>query len=221
MKKAHRWGWILLVSIGIWSTACVKEGSHREKLSAKGAGKSNEASYSSPAAQPPLKADLKKAAELNAQLALGYLEQGDVARAKVKIMRALRLNSRSPTVQSALGYFYEQIKEQKEAEVAYRKAIRLSRAKDQNEQGPFYNNYGAFLCRLQRYEEAERAFEMALKDKSYPNTGAVYENKGRCALLSGQTTLAKQYLQKALDYEPSSETIRHLIKQIEESSKIP
>lgn len=65
------------------------------------------------------KHDLSKAALYNVQLGLGYLKQGDRPRAKNKLLVALEQEPKSPDVNSALAYYFEQTKDLEEAEKYY------------------------------------------------------------------------------------------------------
>lgn len=141
--------------------------------------------------------DYNKAALVNVELGLGYLNQGQVARAKSKLTYALKLAPSLPETHTALGYFFESVGEIKEAESHYRKAIKHAK-----NVGAVYNNFGAFLCRQSRYLEADKAFRLALEDKGYTRTAEVYENAGICALKAEEVAKAESYLQTAIRRDP-------------------
>jgi type IV pilus assembly protein PilF len=140
----------------------------------------------------------EKAAIINAELGLGYLAQGETARAKAKLIYALKLAPRIPETHSAMAYFSEKVSDTKEAELQHKMAIQLASSK-----GAIYNNYGAFLCRQNRYLEAEQAFQLALQDKEYPRTAEIYENAGLCALKSGHHTKAAHYFALSAKRDPN------------------
>lgn len=145
--------------------------------------------------------ETKKAALVNVELGLGYLNQGQVARAKSKLTHAVKLAPNEPEPHSALAFFRERVGDVKEAEKSHKKAVKLGKAK-----GQVYNNYGAFLCRQGRMKEADTAFKTALSDKEYPRTADVYENAGVCAKKSTDFEAASHYLKTALQQDPRRAT---------------
>lgn len=154
---------------------------------------------SSAAIEPVIGPDYQKAALVNIELGLGYLEQGQVARAKTKLTHALKLAPQSSEARSAMAYFLEMTGDYKEAEKSHKKAVRLAKQK-----GAAYNNYGAFLCRRTRFKEADRVFQLALEDKNYARTAEVYENAGLCAKEAGRLPEAIDYWKTALLRDPMS-----------------
>ncbi|KTD75051.1 type IV pilus biogenesis/stability protein PilW [Legionella waltersii] len=142
--------------------------------------------------------DLSKAASFNVQLGLGYLKQGDRPRAKRKLLLALEQQPNSPDVNASLAYYFEQTTEIEQARKYYSKALALS-----NDSGAQLNNYGTFLCRQGDYQGAEKYFLKAVKDQSYLNTAAAYENAGLCAIEIPDNAKAMSYFQKALNQDPS------------------
>jgi type IV pilus assembly protein PilF len=141
--------------------------------------------------------DYHRAALINVELGLGYLSQGQVARAKTKLTHAVKLGPKISETHSAMAYFLEMVGELKDAEREHKKAVGLSG------QGAVYNNYGAFLCRRGRLKEADQAFHAAIKDKEYPRTAEVYENAGLCALKWPDDSKATEYLTIAVRRDPS------------------
>ena len=141
--------------------------------------------------------DLARAASINTQLGLAYLKQGDVERAKSKLLIALTQNKRDPLVQSAMGYFYEKTGDIKQARQYYSKSISLAPKK-----GASQNNYGAFLCRQGEYRESISHFLIAVKDENYLQTAEAYENAGFCALDIPDKVAARDYFKKATLNDP-------------------
>ena len=143
------------------------------------------------------KIDYKKAALLNVDLGRSYLAQGHTERAKKKFIHALELMPALPEAHSGMGYFWETVKENKEAEFHYRKSIALG-----NSKGLFYNQYAVFLCEQNRYKEANKNFILAVKDKLYEQTAEAYNNAGLCSLKHADYNQAEQYFTKALQHDP-------------------
>lgn len=151
-----------------------------------------------PQKEATTKPDFHKAALLNIEMGQAYLAQGQLSRAKQKFVHALQLQPKLAEAHSAIGYFYESVGDIEEAEKHHSQAISYGSGK-----GRFYNNYGTFLCRQQRFKEADRAFNNALKDKQYLKTAEVYENAGLCALQQADNSeKAYKYLKTAVKNDP-------------------
>ncbi len=151
-----------------------------------------------------------QAAEINVKLGLGYLQQNNVPRAKEKLLLALKQDPKSAAANSAMAYFLERSGDVKDAEKYYQKAIKVAVVKG----GP-ENNYGTFLCRQSRYDEAQKYFHKAAADTTYANTDQVYENAGLCAMLNSDTYTAEQYFVKAIKINPRLTTALLQVAMIE------
>ena len=85
--------WIVLVVCSLFATACGQGGS------GGGSSSGNPASWQM--------GNAGDAAKTNVELGLEYLSQGQVARAKSKLIHAAKLSPNLPEAHSALAYFYE------------------------------------------------------------------------------------------------------------------
>lgn len=74
------------------------------------------------------KADLTSASCINTQLGLSYLETGQVARAKQKLLLALKQRPNSPDAQQAMGFFFLTVNEPELAQPYYDRSIDLLRS---------------------------------------------------------------------------------------------
>lgn len=156
------------------------------------------------------KPDFRKAALLNVEMGEEYLAQGQIARAKQKFVHALELQPKLPDAYSSFGYFYETVGDLNEAENHYKQAIVYG-----NAEGKFYNNYATFLCRQQRYNEADLAFNRALHDKKYLKIAEVYANAGLCAMQQPDLVKAREYLSTALKRDPQLVNVNLELAQLE------
>ncbi|WED44381.1 type IV pilus biogenesis/stability protein PilW [Legionella cardiaca] len=138
-----------------------------------------------------------EAAVYNMQLGVAYLKQGDMPRAKRKLLTALDLAPNSADANVAMAYYLEKTRDIKNARIYYQKALALA-----PNNGAQLNNYGTFLCRLGKYTEAESYFLKAANDVRYIHTAAAYENAGLCAAAIPDYVKAKQYFVKALQQDP-------------------
>lgn len=138
-----------------------------------------------------------QASDVNVQLGLAYLENGDVQRAHQKLLRAEEQSPSSLQAKEAMGYFLESTGSLSSADAYYRRATTLN-----PKSGAAQNNYGTFLCRRGRYSEADQHFLLALQDPSYLNTAQVYENAGLCAMQIPNTEKASGYFTQAITQDP-------------------
>ena len=138
-----------------------------------------------------------QAAAYNAELGIGYLREGDVPRAKAKLLLAQKQDPDSPDVWDSLAFFYETTGDTKEAERLYLKAIHLDPKK-----GGALNDYGVFLCKVGRYSESLSYFLKANADPDYLNVAATYENAGLCAEEIPDPKSAQQFFILALKNNP-------------------
>lgn len=138
-----------------------------------------------------------ESASFNIQLGMGYLKQGNMPRAKKKLLLALEAEPDSLEAVGSMAYYNEKTNNLDEAQKYYLKAIALS-----HNQGAQLNNYGTFLCRTGKYAEAETYFLKAVNDNNYLNTAGAYENAGLCAEAIPDIDKAVTYFSKALDQDP-------------------
>ncbi len=136
-----------------------------------------------------------EAARTRISLGLNYLRRGDTSQAKYNLERARSFAPNSAEVHSALAYYYQSVGENKQAEEYFRIAI----SKDVN-YADAYNNYGAFLCQLQRYDEAEQLLLKAISRPGYIRVAESYENLALCQLQQNNFTKASGYLEQSISH---------------------
>jgi type IV pilus assembly protein PilF len=64
------------------------------------------------------------------------------------------------------------------------------------------NNFGSFLCRTGRYDEAEQHFRQALNNSLYVRPEVAYSNAGSCMMTAGNLDKAESYFRSALERNP-------------------
>lgn len=142
-----------------------------------------------------------RAAQINVQLALQFLNKGDPVRAKKKLLLARQIAANDPMVWYGFGYFFENTGDLAKAEQSYRKALAFN-----SQVGESHNNFGTFLCRHSRVQEALQHFDLAVKDPEYLDLSGALENAGVCALkLPNNEYKAITYFKKALEYNSSAD----------------
>ena len=141
--------------------------------------------------------DAKRAAELNAQLGLGYLKQGQYKRALHKLDKALKFDSDNSNAHHYKAELYRRLNDPSKAEQEYKIAMNLA-----PDNLTIQNNYGVFLCDAGKYDEAIALFKKPLADPVYQNKAGSYENIGLCQLRQGKVAKAEKAFIQALKYNP-------------------
>jgi len=140
-----------------------------------------------------------EAARVNTELGQKYMQQGKLEFALEKLNRALSYDSNYADAHTVIAVLYERIGDTKQAEEHYRRAAQI-KSKGGNE----LNNYGAFLCKIGRYDEATGYFERAMADPFYNTPEVALTNAGTCMLKAGKLDAAEQPLRAALDRAPNN-----------------
>jgi type IV pilus assembly protein PilF len=136
-------------------------------------------------------------AKINVQLGMAYLQSGDIARAKMKLLLALKQSPESPEPWYSMAYFLEASGNKEEAQKYYLKAVNLA-----PKRGDTQNNYGTFLCRAGQYQESIKHFILAANAPDYLDPAAAYENAGLCSMQASTYKQAANFFNQALLKDP-------------------
>src|SRR5262249_44014734 len=112
--------------------------------------------------QESKEAEKTEAARRHTELGQKYMQQGNLKTALEDLEKALSYDADYVDAHTVLGVLYERIGDAKQAEEHYRRAAQL-RPKGGNE----LNNYGAFLCKVGRYDESKDYFDRPTADPFY------------------------------------------------------
>ena len=148
-------------------------------------------------ARPKSEADPKRAAELNAQLGLGYLQQGDRFAAADKLQRALQDDPNSALVQHGNAILQDSLGQSGPAQEHFRRALEI-----EPNDSEVLNNYGSFLCRQNQFSEGVSMLERALANPLYRTPGFAWANIGQCQRQQGQLNAAEASFRQALRLDP-------------------
>ena len=140
-----------------------------------------------------------KAAALYTDLGQKYLAQGKLESSLENLKKALAADPNYADAHTVIGLLYEQIGDNAKAEQNYRRAAQLM-PKSGNEN----NNYAAFLCKLGKYDEADKYFQVAVADPFYKTPAVALTNAGTCAIKGGNFVAAERDLRSALEYAPNN-----------------
>jgi type IV pilus assembly protein PilF len=144
---------------------------------------------------PPV--EPREAAALNTQLGAQYLRQGKLDLAREKLEKAIEQDPQLADAHTYAALVYDQLGETERAERHYTRALRLEPGT-----AATLNLYGAFLCRNEREQEAERYFEQAAGDKRYRTPEVALTNAGVCLLRIPDLKSAERYFRQALAANP-------------------
>jgi type IV pilus assembly protein PilF len=142
--------------------------------------------------------DLKEASKLNVQLAVGYIKRDELDIARGKLEKAIEQDDTNSDAYKTLGYLYSRLGMNKEASDAYEKAIGIK-----SNDPDLHNNYGAFLCKMGKLDEALKEFKIAYTSPFYESPYLAYANAGTCLSKQGNYLQAETMLRKALYSDPN------------------
>jgi type IV pilus assembly protein PilF len=140
-----------------------------------------------------------EAARVHTELGQKYMQQGKLEIALDNLKKALNYDPDYANAHTVIAVLYERIGDMKLAEENYRRAAQI-KSKGGNE----LNNYGVFLCKIGRYDEATGYFERAVADPFYNTPDVALVNSGTCLLKAGKVDDAEAVLRKALDRSPNN-----------------
>lgn len=149
-------------------------------------------------AAPVNKANLKEASEINTQLGVGYIQRKQYKAAKDKLEKAIEQDPKNQTAYKTLAYLYALLGLKDKAEKTYEEALDLS-----SDDSDLLNSYGAFLCSIGKYDEAQEKLKMAYSDPFYESAYLAQSNAGSCYLQQQQYDKAEKLLRQSLRTQPN------------------
>ncbi|WP_253819542.1 type IV pilus biogenesis/stability protein PilW [Vibrio coralliilyticus] len=137
-------------------------------------------------------------ADARIALGLSYLQRNNRVKARENIQKALEHAPDYYRSQLAMAHYLEQVSEFTRAEYWFQKAI-----SQHPDNGQLLNDYGSFLCKQSRYQEANALFERAVVQPNYYYVADSYENAAFCALKADQQASAARYFERAIAHDPN------------------
>jgi type IV pilus assembly protein PilF len=138
--------------------------------------------------------EARKRARIRMELAVGYFEQGQTNVALDELKQVIASDPSFPDAYNLRGLIYMRLNDMRQAEDSFRRAVSLN-PRDGNVQ----HNYGWLMCQQGRYEEAARAYEVAMANPMYVGRAKTLMARGLCEARAGKTAEAERSL--ALSYE--------------------
>ncbi|MEH6456206.1 MAG: type IV pilus biogenesis/stability protein PilW [Cocleimonas sp.] len=140
----------------------------------------------------------EKAANVNADLGIRYLQGGRLQLANEKLLKALKQSPNSPSANHYYAILQQRLGNTAKAGQFFRKAVNL-KPKDPE----IRNNYGSFLCDNGQPQAAIQQFTSAINDPLYATPEFAYTNAGICLRKTGNHTKAEEYFRNALKKKSS------------------
>jgi len=141
---------------------------------------------------------LEQAAQVNAQLALTYMKQGNLAAARDKIEKALEQDPHTPQTQMAAGFVYDRLGQDRKAAEHFDRAVKLDR-----DNADVLNNAAVYECRKGDKKKGEEYFLRAATSPLYRTPEVAYSNAARCARADGRPRDAERYFRQSLAIRPN------------------
>jgi len=141
--------------------------------------------------------NLKEAATLNVQLAVGYIQRKQYKPARDKLEKAIEQNPDYLPAYTTMAYLYALLGQTEKAEEKYQEALELK-----PDDSGLSNSYGAFLCKQGKYEEAQKMLKVAYTDPFYEALYLAESNAGSCYVKQNEYKKAETLLRKSLRTDP-------------------
>jgi type IV pilus assembly protein PilF len=149
---------------------------------------------------PGGKPNLKQAAKINVQLASGYIKRKQYEVAKEKLDKAIENDSSYVPAYTTMAVLMDILGENTEAENYYLEAMNIDPHNPE-----LRNNYGTFLCKHGKIDQALEQFQTAIKNQFYETPQAAHANMGYCLMQAKNPDFqkAEKHLRAALKVNPN------------------
>ncbi|MET0048354.1 MAG: type IV pilus biogenesis/stability protein PilW [Sedimenticola sp.] len=137
------------------------------------------------------------AGDVYVQLAVAYMNKGQLDVALTKARQALAVEPNNPSAHNVIALLYDRLGERGLAEHHYQKGIGLAPRNSY-----LRNAYGTFLCAQKRFDDANHQFMEALSNPLYKTPEVALTNAGICAKRIPDAVKAESYLRQALERNP-------------------
>lgn len=134
------------------------------------------------------------AADLNYQLGARYFRNGNFELARDRLLLAIELDPNLAIAHSTLALTYEQLENMRLATASYERAVKVA-PRNFN----VLNSYAVFLCRHEKYGDAEKYFDRAVKVPENDNAEIMLTNAGVCMAQKPDYAKAEAFYRRALE----------------------
>jgi len=137
--------------------------------------------------------NLTDAAELNTELAIGYIQRKQYKPARDKLEKAIEQDPDYMAAYQTLAYLYAILGQTEKAEQKYEEAIDLDPMNSS-----LASSYGSFLCTQGKFDEAQKKMKVAYSDPFYESAYLAESNAGSCYVEQGEYKKAESLLRRSL-----------------------
>jgi len=138
----------------------------------------------------------RKRARIRMELAVGYFEQGQTSVALDEVKQVIASDPAFPDAYNLRGLIYMRLNELGQAEDSFLRAVALN-PRDAN----VHHNYGWLLCQRGRFDDAQRAFDVAMADPLYGGRAKTLMAQGVCQAKAGRTAEAERSLARSYELD--------------------
>ena len=146
----------------------------------------------------------------NVGLAQGYLEQGQIDKAKARADKAMSSDPGSADVHALFALIYTRTDKIDKAEREFPRALQIA-----PDDGTILNAHASWLCERGQPAQADAEFIHALQDRNYKSPHQALSNAGKCAYKTGQWSKAEGYFRRTLALAPEDRAVLLLLAETE------
>jgi type IV pilus assembly protein PilF len=154
--------------------------------------------------------NLKSRARAHTDLGAVYYQQKQLEIALEEFNNAVKIDPSFASAYNGLGLVNAELGKDDIADASFRKSIQLEPSNSEA-----HNNYGSFLCSRNRIDESITEFLAAVKNPLYATPAMAYTNAAICSMRKKNTAGAEQYLQRALQIDPLSQTAAYQLASLQ------
>ena len=154
-------------------------------------------------------ADLRTRARARTDLAAGYYRNGQLAVALEEARRAAAIDVNYAEAHGLLGLIYMDMKEQRDAEESFQRALKLDASNSE-----LNNNYGYFLCNTGRERASIEYFNIAIRDPLYRTPARANQNAGACLMRIKDYEGAERYLRRSFELDAGTAVPKFLLSRL-------
>jgi type IV pilus assembly protein PilF len=140
--------------------------------------------------------EARRRARIRMELAVGYFEHGQTNVALDELKQVIAQDPSFPDAYNLRGLIYMRLNDMRQAEDSFRRAVSLN-PRDSNVQ----HNYGWLLCQQGRYEDSQRAFDVAMSNAVYTGRAKTLMAQGVCQARAGRAEDAERSLARSYELD--------------------